>query len=53
MKKETQQAKKQTLKKVILVCGILASAISVGMGAMSGNELKRASGNCFFQLPFK
>ncbi len=34
------------MKKLVLVFGILASALSVGMGAMSENELVRAAGNC-------
>ena len=35
------------MKKLVLIAGILASALSVGMGAMSENELVRAAGNCF------
>ena len=38
------------MKKLALVCGILASvvvSISVGVWAMSGNELDRARDNCF------
>ncbi|ETD24248.1 tetratricopeptide repeat protein [Helicobacter macacae] len=35
------------MKKLVLVCGILASVVSVSMGAMSQEEWQRASHNCF------
>ncbi|ETD23924.1 tetratricopeptide repeat protein [Helicobacter macacae] len=35
------------MKKLALVCGILASVVSVSMGAMSYEELERARHNCF------
>ena len=34
------------MKKLALVCGILVSVVSVGMGAMSEEELERANYNC-------
>lgn len=34
------------MKKLVLIAGILASALSVGMGAMSENELERAAEAC-------
>ena len=35
------------MRKLVLVCGILASVVSVGMGAMSDEEWERAKHNCF------
>ena len=35
------------MRKLVLACGILASVVSVSMGAMSGDELERARHNCF------
>ena len=34
--------------KVVLVCGILVSCISVGYSAMSENEREKARHNCYF-----
>ena len=34
------------MKRLVLVCGILASVVSVGMGAMSSDEWNRAVYNC-------
>ncbi len=46
MKKRNTTSKKQMLKRAILVCGILASALSVGMGAMSEIEWQRTIYDC-------
>ena len=35
------------MKKLVLVCAILAGVVSVGMGAMSEEEWERARHNCF------
>ena len=35
------------MRKLVLMCGILASVVSVGMGAMSDEEWERACYNCF------
>ncbi|MGX3045276.1 tetratricopeptide repeat protein [Helicobacter sp. T3_23-1056] len=45
-KMQNPTSKKPTLKRAILICGILASVLSVGMGAMSDDEWERASYNC-------
>ncbi|WP_258864556.1 tetratricopeptide repeat protein [Helicobacter sp. MIT 01-3238] len=35
------------MRKLVLACGILVGVVSVGMGAMSEEELRRAEHNCF------
>ncbi|ETD24250.1 tetratricopeptide repeat protein [Helicobacter macacae] len=35
------------MKRLVLVCGILASVVSIGMGAMDRDEWERARYNCF------
>lgn len=35
------------MRKLVLVCGILVSVVSVSMGAMSDEEWQRAGNNCF------
>ena len=37
------------MKKLVLICGVIVSLLSVGMGAMSQNEWERAVDECFYQ----
>ena len=44
--KVQNQKKEQKMKKLVLICGILASALTVGYSAMSQAEIERARDNC-------